>query len=248
MTQEGRRVLKEVHEAWNAAVDSMKRMYSGILVRPVEPHEVFTPVKECIRENVVNIGVAPIVFNVPERADARKPNLYIVVTGWLNFLVKRDNNQTIRTKDFGTKVAYFRSKGGYLEHIYGAHYDMDERRVGHPVFHSQIGSQMEIGENIKQQFRDENERIDCIGKLFEGIRTPTAQMDFFSVFTQICADHLLGLNSTKEVKLEFDQTRKICSFFTGAAHRMEFLHAKRVFKCYRSTHWYRLHCTLDRDT
>ena len=237
MDQDGRRVVKKVREAWNAAVYSMGRMYTGINIRPDVPDAVFTPVQD-IPKGCVKIEVAPIVFNVPERADAGKANLYIVVAGWLSFDTKNDESKIIKTNNFGTQVAYFRSKCNSLEHIYGAHYDMDERGKGHPVFHSQLRSQMEFGGSIEQQYRINSERVDCIKKLCRGIRIPTAQMDLFSVIIQICADHLMWENSPKEVELEFEKTRKICSFFSGAAHKLAFLQEQCVVECFRSTHWY----------
>ena len=236
MNREGHLVVKRVYEAWNATLESMRRMSSAVLVRPQVPDEVFTPVQD-ESNGVVKLQVAPIVFNVPERANAGRANLYIVVSGEISF-VTNSSVQNIRTNHFGTRVAYFRHKGDSLEHIYGVHYDMDECSKGHPVFHSQLGSQMEFVGDIEHRYRIDIARIDCIKKLCKGIRTPTAQMDLFSVFTQICADHLLWKNSPTKVEVEFEKTRQICSFFTGAAHKMPFLQGERVSECYRSIHWY----------
>ena len=237
MNREGHRVVRKVHEAWNATLESMKRMSSAIAVRPQVPDEIFTPVQDA-SNGVINFQIAPIVFNVPERANTGRADLYIVVSGELSLNATSTDSQTIRTIDFGTRVGYFRRKGEYLEHIYGVHYDMDECSKGHPVFHSQLGPQMCFGGEITQRYRIDFERVNCIKKLCKGIRTPTAQMDLFSVFTQICADHLLWKNSPEKVELEFEKTRKICGFFSGAAHRLSFLQGESVTECYRSIHWY----------
>jgi hypothetical protein len=63
-------------------------------------------------------------------------------------------------------------------------------------------------------------------------------MDVFSVFTQICADHLVYAKSSQEVKDAFDALRSSCNFFYGAAHRLTYLNSLPASSCYRSTHWY----------
>ena len=237
MRLEGWRVQLKVHEAWTAAVENMKRMNQASTVRPEMPDEVFS-LNPDASNNVLRFTVKPVVFNVPERANWGIANLYIVVKGWLHFEAEGDETDTITTSDFGTKIAYFRKKNESLEHIYGAHYDLDTRGKGHPVFHAQHGSQIDIGDNIVSRFGVDVERVDCIGKLCAGIRTPTGQMDLFSVFAQICADHLMGEHPSSEVERAFEQTRKVCDFFYGAAHRFGFLQESRITKCYRTLHWY----------
>ena len=50
-------------------------------------------------------------------------------------------------------MGYFRLKGDRLEHVYGVHYDMDERRDGHPVFHAQLGrAREEFASVIRNEF------------------------------------------------------------------------------------------------
>ena len=237
MNQTSQRVVRKVHEKWTDAVHSMRRMSSKVFIQPEGPHEVFPTVRDELN-GVVNIEVAPTVFYVPERANARKANLYIVVSGQLSFVVDLNDSHSIRTTDFGTRVGYFRNKENCLEHIFGVHYDMDVSSKGHPVFHSQLGSLIEYGSSIEQRYGDNKEMVDCIEKVCKGIRIPTAQMDFFSVFVQICADHLLWRDSHEKVEQEFERTREICSFFTGSGHRISFLEGKSVIECFRSVHWY----------
>jgi hypothetical protein len=116
---------------------------------------------------------------------------------------------------------------------------MDEVKSGHPVFHVQFGSQLSFGESVKNVFRIEDDIIDCIGNILGTVRIPSAQMDVFSIITQICADHLMGENSGPEVKRAFRKIREECDFLVGAAHRMQFLNEQPAIGCYRSTHWYR---------
>ncbi len=215
----------------------MRRMNHASMVRPQMPADIFTICRDA-PENVIKFDIQPVVFNVPERANDRSANLFIVVSGWLSFDATGARDESIKTMDFGTKVAYFRRKADRLEHIYGVHYDMDVASRGHPVFHAQLRSQMDVGNNIQQKFRIEDERVDNLEKVSRTVRTPTAQMDLFSVFTQICADHLMWERSAPEVERAFEQTRKVCSFFIGAAHRLAFLREQSVIECYRSVHWY----------
>ena len=237
MNHKAHRVRRKVHESWTGAIDSMRLMNQASIVRPQEPGQIFTMSADA-PDDVIKFDIQPVVFNVPERANDRAANLYIVISGWLSFEATGERDQSIKTRDFGTKVAYFRRSADCLEHIYGVHYDMDVASRGHPVFHAQVRSQMDVGDNIQQHFRINDKRVDNLRNVSRGIRTPTAQMDLFSVLTQICADHLMWERSAAEVERAFEQTRRVCSFFVGAAHRLAFLREKRVVECYRSVHWY----------
>ena len=68
-----------------------------------------------------------------------------------------------------------------------------------------------------------SEVVDLVGRMLRNVRTPTAQMDFFSVFTQLCADHLMSVNpvgSNPELTAAFDDVRSACSFLQGVAHQL----------------------------
>ena len=122
--------------------------------------------------------------------------------------------------------------------MYGAHYDIDESKPGHPVFHSQISPQMSLMDDIKELFRKEWGGEDRVRQVLSNVRTPSAQMDVFSVIAQIFADHLMHGGSAQEVQDAFTKMRKACDFFKGAAHRMNYLNSAIAPHCYRSTHWY----------
>ena len=65
-------------------------------------------------------------------------------------------------------------------------------------------------------------------------------MDFFSVFTQLCADHLMRAKQPKgQVAGAFRHIRFACDFMIGGAHRLAQLNSAKAKECYRSTHWYR---------
>ena len=166
--------------------------------------------------------VGPVVFQVPERPN-RTPNLFIVVSGELSFERPNPKSAPLRTKDFATRVAYFRSKPGRLEHVYGAHYDMDEQVRRHPVFHAQFRPYEQFAQCIQTLFHRDDEIDGYLCNVLRNVRIPTAQMDVFSVLTQICADHLIDEQSTSEVTDAFQRMRIACNFFEGAARRVAFL-------------------------
>ena len=107
------------------------------------------------------------------------------------------------------------------------------------MFHGQLGPMRELDDAIREHFRVAASVDDHVGKLLRNVRTPTAQMDFFSVFTQLCADHLMTAKQPKgRVAGAFARVRSACDFMLGAAHRLAHLSAPRAAECYRSTHWY----------
>ena len=206
-------------------------------VLPHSPDQIFEP-DQSAPNDVVKLIVNPIVFNVHERPSQRAPELSIVVKGWLNIKEPDFRSLPLKTTEYGTRVAYFRMKANTLVHVYGAHYDMDETRFGHPVFHVQCFSGCDFVEHIHNLYRRNDEPVNHMNNILRTVRTPTAQMDVFSVVTQICADHLVAQQSAPEVKEAFEQTRKACNFLLGVAHRLEFLKTDSATSCYRSTHWY----------
>lgn len=231
------RVIQRVQNAWTAAIYQMQKMYQASNVRPSGLTDIFKHDPRA-QEDEVGILVGPVVINVPERPNHRSSDLYIVVKGWIRFEGPNFKDVPLKTKNFGTEIGYFRLKGNVLEHVYGAHYDMDETRFGHPVFHAQIGPQVEFGEQLKEIFSLQNDITNPLQGLLGTVRTPSAQMDVFAVLIQICADHLLWKDSSTEVKEAFGSVRTACNFLIGAAHRLDFLRTEQAVNCYRSTHWY----------
>ncbi len=196
-------------------------MYPSSVVRPTSGNEIFVVAKDSTSDEV-KFNINPIVFQMPERATRAETNLYIDLQGWLSFEALDENKP--RTKSFGTEIGYFRSKRDAIEHVYGAHYDLDENKPGHPVFHAQIGPQMDLLASVKGHFRkDWTTTDDRVTAILPNVRTPSAQMDIFSVITQICADHLMHEKSGPEILAAFSKMRTECDFFTGAAYRMKYL-------------------------
>lgn len=231
--------LKELHLAWAKKIQAMKTMNQAISVHPIAPEQVFRPAEQS-SEEMVKVDCGPAVFNLCERA-GDLPTMYVVVEGSISLEESGRTDTPLRTTGFGTKVGYFRSRRNRLEHVYGVHYDMDEGGDGHPVFHSQLGPMEEFGATVCEHYRLNAEIVDHVGKMLRNVRTPSAQMDFFSVFTQLCADHLIGMNrggADPQVVNAFGRVRSACNFLQGAAHRFAFLGAGNARECYRSSRWY----------
>lgn len=221
---------------WTDVRSAFARMEPSSDIRPLTALEVFRPDSS---SPDAKFDVGPVVFHVPERASDYEANIYVVVKGWISFGQPTEGDTRRTTLHFGTEVGYFRVKGDTLEHVYGVHYDMDEVLPGHPVFHAQLRSRVGMSAHVDELFHTSfGDPEDHAASLLRNVRTPTAQMDVFSVITQIGADHLMAESSGTEVHAAFQQLREACDFFIGAAGRLAYLSTTRAANCYRSTHWY----------
>lgn len=206
-------------------------------IKPKNALEVFRIVSEEEKHDEVKLNFGPIVFYVPERSGHGLPSIFVVAEGWLT--LKPDfNERRLLTKEFGTQVAYFKQEKDTLKHVYGVHYDMDEEKPGHPVFHAQFSPQTDLKIAVQSYFHHNCEVENCMTNILKTVRMPSAQMDIFSVFCQICADHLISPDSGPEVKEAFKKLRENCNFLVGAAHRLDFLNGNHAAGCYRASHWY----------
>ncbi|NWE53815.1 hypothetical protein [Brevundimonas sp. P7753] len=215
----------------------MRQMDQTCSIRPDSAYDVFR-LDQAAPNDVVKLNVGPIVLNVPERANRGRSDLYVVVEGWLVFEGDFAAAAPLKTKTYGTNVAYFKRKGDDLEQVYGAHYDMDEVRFGHPVFHAQIGTNLGLAQAVKEHFRLDLNVVSQMGAILGNVRLPCAQMDVFAAVTQICADHLVGQNVAVEVRRAFEDLREASDFLVGAAHRLGYLNGAEPANCYQSRHWY----------
>ena len=230
-------VQQKLNVAWDLMLVRIRRMYSASTVRPAKGTDIFV-FDGASGKNCYKFNVAPIVLVLPERAGKPKPKLHIVIEGKLELFVQDKNN--IYTNGFGTRVGYFRTDGETVEHIYGAHYDFDEA-LAHPVFHAHIASQIGLLDAINTHLhigwtRDSTE--DKVSPLLSNVRTPTAQMDFFSAVAQICADHLVYEASSEDVQTAFRELCASTNIFVGAAYCKPYLNSGTAPMCYRAPHWY----------
>jgi hypothetical protein len=234
--RETKTIQNELQTAWQGILLAVRQMHSSSVIRPGNATDVFRP-DASTAESKFNVG--PVVFRLPERANAHSADLYVALSGWVLFGSPLPSDRRRTTLDFGTQVGYFRAKGDHLLHVYGVHYDMDEKLPGHPVFHSQMSSQVGFVSDIALLFNSQLAVEDDLATgLLRNVRTPTAQMDVFSVMTQIAADHLVSEASGPDVLAGFLKMREACDFFMGAAGRLAYLNSLPATDCYRSTHWY----------
>ncbi|MFZ5616469.1 MAG: hypothetical protein ACOZAA_03990 [Pseudomonadota bacterium] len=223
--------------AWKEMYAGVQRMFQASTIAPSAFAEIFQP-SENAPDNEVRLTVRPFVVAVPERASHQKIELFVCVEGFIGFDKAELRNKNLRTMNFSTRVGYFRYKPNELVHVFGAHFDFDEITPGHPIFHAQMGPQLQMCESVKKAATSVAEPTNVIEGILKNVRMPSAQMDAFSVLLQICADHLIDNNSSQVVKDEFLSLTRACDFFLGAAHRFPSLTAEKAAKCYRSLHWY----------
>jgi hypothetical protein len=203
--------------------------------RPDDGYAIFSLIRDPQLSGQIGFDIAPVTFNVPERA-TQSPNLYIVADGriYLDEQALR-TERALRILNFATQVGYFRKARNGLDHIYGAHYDFTLDEIGHPIFHAQMRSFNEHASYIAQ-FQPECASTDYMKHVLRTVRLPSAQMDFFSLVLQICADHLMSKDSGKEERETFSKLRDLSRKIQGAGHlAAAFLQAP---PCMRSLHWY----------
>lgn len=230
----------------NKAAQKLRWQWSEILAAvkrangEVEPSDGWLVVKERKGSLDVNeFDIGPVVFHVPERGNSTKKVMYVVAEGHLTLGADQcGNDDRIAVCKFGTKVAYFRHKPGFLEHVYGAHYDAAFDELGHPVFHSQMDNLEDLGKHVKELYK-----IDAVVKtsmrgVLCTVRVPTAQMDFFSLVLQVFADHFLTEGSGNEIKTAFNKLLASSRFLTGSADQSTALSGTIKNTCYRARHWY----------
>ena len=175
--------LQRLGTAWTKNVQEMQRMDQHPDVHPRAPDQVFHA-KEEERDGTIRVDCGPAAFKLCEKAGG-PPNILVSVSGWISVRASGRSDVPLCTMDFGTRVAYFRSNGREVEHIYGVHYDMDESGGGHPVFHGQLRAMAELYEPIREQFGGSGEIGDYVGKVLRNVRTATAHGFLFGVHAAV---------------------------------------------------------------
>ena len=221
---------------WKKAIFALKKLKPFAEVRPDDGWIVFENYH--IEEDHVAFDLKPIVFNVPERYSHTTANLYIVIRGKLSIDRNDSDGGPLATHSFASEIGYFVQRGNGIKHLYGAHYDFVLEDSRHPVFHAQLKSFCQMFEFVQSQFNIQGEPEDLVKGMLSGVRVPCAQMDIFSVFLQICADHLMGSDVGPEDSRAFDELLKINEFLRGAGSQVDRLASGAAVSCYRSLHWY----------
>lgn len=237
--QDSGRVLTKLVHHWSEIQTALRRVNGQVIVRPDDARSIFIP------DNTVATSIAfdikPFVLNLPEKAQHPKLDLYVVIEGRLKF--DKDhfnaNGGELKTHEFGTHVAYFKNSNSQLDHIFGAHYDFAFNHLAHPAFHAQIGSFMNLADEIRKNFRPERPNgKDMVSGLMRTVRIPIAQLDVFSLMSQIIADHLMNAASGRQEKAAFNNLLDKGSFLKGAGYRVPKFADQAAHLCYRGNHWY----------
>ena len=237
MHKDAWRVEQQVRTAWTGAIQYFRQISQSADVLPRTAGEIFA-LDQTAPANVIKFLIAPTVFHISERASRAGPNLFVVVSGWLSFEGPDFRQHPLRTSDFGTQVAYFRTSSNSLDHIFGAHYDMDESDYRHPVFHAQLHSYAQSADHVRNLFSRNQRTSDHMRNVFRTARIPTAQMDIFSVLVQISADHLIGQRPAPATTTAFGKLKDTVGFMIGAGHKASYLNSPPASTCYRAIHWY----------
>jgi hypothetical protein len=239
MDRESYRVFSLLTKEWSEVVATLQKMNPRAEVRPTDPWSAFD-VMTSAAENTIRVRLNPVVFNLPERADDLNLQLYITVDGYVTF--DRDlfiASGVMRTREFGTRVAYFRAMNSGLKHVFGVHYDFSRDEIGHPVFHAQMRSLSAFSGHVRELYTVGGDSLeDSIEGVLKTVRVPTAQMDMFSLFLQVCADHLLHAASGVEERDAFNAFLERSAFLQGAGFQFGRLGTDAARVCYRARHWY----------
>jgi hypothetical protein len=222
---------------WTHIVAAIPKLYANADIQPSDLNEVLR-FSERQDDQAVAFDLEPVVVKVPETRKASR-ELFVVIRGRLAFR-RRDftEHDEFVTNSFATQVGYFVRDGRSLRHAFGVHYDFSPSQLAHPAFHAQLRSFLEFADSVQSLYRFEAQSVDDVTGILPSVRVPTAQMDVFSVFLQVCADHLLHSNSSREDRQAFDTLLERAAFCVGAAWRVGRLMTDEAAKCYRSRHWY----------
>lgn len=207
-------------------------------MQPTDLNAVLRTVDPQIDPDAVAFELKPVVFKVPETRKASR-DLFVAVRGLFSF--RRESfakEEKFVTTFFSSEVGYFVRDHSSLRHVFGIHYDFTPNDRAHPAFHGTLKSFADFAEMVRDAYRFDADLVDDVEGILERVRIPTSQMDVFSVFLQICADHLMHANSTEEERAAFHSLLKHSAFCAGAAWKVDRMMTAEASQCYRARHWY----------
>jgi hypothetical protein len=238
MDLESRGIYKALTDAWQDVTAAIGRLSGSAAMQPNDPAAVLR-VSDTSDDNVVRFEIRPVVFKLPRRNGRSSKDLFVVVRGLLSFSRSAyRERRALMTQGFSTEVGYFFHDHSVFTHVYGAHYDFDLNAIGHPAFHAQMKSFADFASFITEQFRINGTVVDLVKGLLKTVRVPSAQMDVFSVYLQILADHLVHERSAPEERAAFNTLLQKSGFCQGAAPLVPRLIRTEASQCYRARHWY----------
>ena len=227
---------KQFGLAWSSLTSSVGQIAAGCDIKPSAYSEVFDIDQD--DDASMKVVVNPVAFLLKETARAQRAEMFVTVNGKVNFSIVGDMAPPLACH-FATTVGYFRMRGGVLDHVLGIHYDYDNKRPVHPVFHAQLkscaGHLAIINEHYRPTFVLGN---DLMAGIADKVRLPTAHMDPLAVFVQLLADHLLNQNSGPAVETTFERTRAALMFFKSDPDWSRRLDEVSAHRCFRGPRWY----------
>ena len=222
--------------AWSSLTSSVGQIATGCDVKPTAYSEVFDIDEDDDRS--MKVVVKPVAFLLKETARAPRAEMFVVVSGKVNFAITGEM-ETPLAHYFAATVGYFRKRGQVLDHVLGVHYDHDDRRPVHPVYHAQLKSCAGLLSTINEHYRPTFALgRDLMVNVPDKVRLPTAHMDPLAVFVQLLADHLLNENSGPAVASAFERTRSTLMFFNSDPDRARRLDEVTGNRCFRGPRWY----------
>lgn len=236
MNKSTTRIQQDLVGQWDEIKEVLGRIAPSVMISPPDGWGIFLP-RPVETDGFAFFDINPVVFNIPERADDQRLDLFVVVRGRLK-LERELGSKRLDTRGFSTEVAYFRKRGEGLNHVYGAHYDFALNEIGHPAFHAQMKSFASFSSFVNEEFQLRDEVVDSVKGILKTVRLPTAQMDFFSFVLQIVADHLIYHASDAEQQAAFGSLLNKSRFLQGAGSQIARLGTEVARNCYRACHWY----------
>lgn len=228
---------RRLQECWTAFYAEVRKM--GGEAKPNQGPDIFV-----LRETDegVEVEVKAVTFRLKEKATSSTNAIYVVVTGKLLFSPNSTRDELLAS-GFATRVGYFREvEEKRLKHVYGIHYDYDDKLPAHPVYHCQLSSMADYVEHINTAYHREFGAVpngdNYVIGLLRNVRVPTAHMDPFSVFLQILGDHLVSEVNDDE-RVAFTRAQDALSTIRSTPTAAERLNAVIEQQCFRANHWYR---------
>jgi hypothetical protein len=229
------RAQRRLGMAFEKATRQMRSMNQATDMRPSNWHDAVRV--EAVRGDIaLTCSFGPVVMRVPERANHSKTELYVVVSGRMSLEASTAATANpLQILSFGTEVAYFRHASGSLTQVFGAHYDFDPSALAHPVFHAQLATNDDMARHAIELYDlKPSAVVPLSGNLLKNIRLPSAQLDFLTVITQICADHLIWKESPLDALRVFNELRNDCAVVHGIMPSP----SPTGSDCTRGQHWY----------
>jgi len=226
-----------VRLAWESFYAELVKM--GGDARPKQAADIFVTQPN---GNDIEVTVKPVSFRVKEKASHSSASIFVTVTGNILF-ADNSTRDDLRANGFATRVGYFREIADKkLKHVYGVHYDFDDERPAHPIFHCQISSMAAYVDHINsahhRQFDAIGDGDDLVKGLLGNVRIPTAHMDPFSVFLQVIGDHLVS-EVNDDGRVAFVRAQEAMSGIRSETAQTCRLSLALEQRCFRSGHWYR---------